>query len=385
MTTSTLPGIAVFTGSDSVRLEQEKADLFKRIRHVHGDTVSWEIFDETREDFSAFTARMVTGSLFSSFRVFIIRHSMVFFTQHVQTLHWLLDTSMSDSCVLLEIGSDDVKNQRKRKNKTELEEWWTRLRRMQNSDAQRYRVYSYEKPREYQLPEWITTIASQIYGRKIAPADAALLVDLVGTELGTLNSELEKIDIALPHGEEITTEAIRKAVDASRSASGYELAHALGTRDAPRTFKIIDSLFHHTFYGPMIVSALYRHFWQLFRIRLFGRSHKEDIRALTRKSSYAKQNEAGLRVGIAAGILTKAQKKRVYPAVIKSGIVSQAFSYSMEEYEKIFTCLCSWDVAVKTGASRAAKEELQLLCYSILHVSNVNEAAQDKGILSARV
>jgi DNA polymerase III delta subunit len=365
MNDESIPACVLLYGSDTVRLDALRDDLNARIIDRYKERVSWEVFDDAREDISSYTARMATGSLFAPFRVFVLRNTPAFFEQHASTLDWILDASLAQSCCIV-YADDTARTKKPRRGKGAFDTWVARMRQLEKKQPGLYRVHAYQKPRDYQLPEWLVSFAADTYGRNMRSDDAALLIDRAGTDLGTLRGELEKLDLMLDPATAITTEAIERVVDASRGASGFELAHALGKKDLTRAFEIIDGLFVHTFYAPLVLTALYRHFWQLFRIRLYARRHPEDIRTLQGKAGYARQNEAGFRVGVATGMLTEKQKNRVYPAVIKSGVVPQAMSFTRPHFESIFRQLHAYDKGIKTGAVQATKPTLQQLCYTLV-------------------
>ena len=69
--------------------------------------------------------------------------------------------------------------------------------------------------------------------------------------------------------------AIESVSGATRTPSAFELARALGARNLPLALDIVDSLFASSFYAPPCTAAIFRHFWGLFRIRAFAKSHPD--------------------------------------------------------------------------------------------------------------
>ena len=62
------------------------------------------------------------------------------------------------------------------------------------------------------------------------------------------------------------------------------------------------------------------------------------------------------------------EERKIYPVLIKSGIVEQAARFTEEELAKIFKWLLDFDVGSKTGKFEPTRQSLQLLCYRIVRV-----------------
>jgi hypothetical protein len=73
-------------------------------------------------------------------------------------------------------------------------------------------------------------------------------------------------------------------------------------------------------------------------------------------------------IGKAAGVLGDGQQKRIFPVLIKSGIVEQARSYSTGELSQILAWLLEFDTGFKTGKFEPTEQAMQLLCYKIIRI-----------------
>jgi DNA polymerase III delta subunit len=148
----------------------------------------------------------------------------------------------------------------------------------------------------------------------------------------------------------------------------YELAAALGQRDLPAALNVLDSLFSSNgFYAPLAVSAVFKHFWSMLKIRKFVDRNPGVLKQFNTKG-YGKdspQSMAAFQIGAAAGILTEKTKNRVFPVIIKSGIVQQAQSFTEKGMRDILGMLQRFDVDVKTGKTPPVPYNLQMLCYRI--------------------
>lgn len=84
-------------------------------------------------------------------------------------------------------------------------------------------------PPESQIPRWIAQEASR-RGKKIDPAAAGLLAAWVGSELGQLDSELEKLSLYVAGREKITAEDVGAVVAVGVRETRYALVNAIESR-----------------------------------------------------------------------------------------------------------------------------------------------------------
>lgn len=91
----------------------------------------------------------------------------------------------------------------------------------------------FRTPNRSEARGWVAAAAQRL-GHRLASGVAERLVDLVGTDLRTLRSTLEKLSIAVGVAKPIGNEAVLKVVADSRSPALWELQDALsGRRGAP--------------------------------------------------------------------------------------------------------------------------------------------------------
>ena len=90
-----------------------------------------------------------------------------------------------------------------------------------------------------QIPDWISKV---LKGKNysITPKASLLLVEFLGTDLGKINNELEKLQLILPEGSQITPELIEENIGISKDFNNFELQKALGEKDFKKAFRIID-------------------------------------------------------------------------------------------------------------------------------------------------
>ena len=75
-------------------------------------------------------------------------------------------------------------------------------------------VYESKKLYENQVAEWIRRVLSP-KGYSISPKAAQMLVEFLGTDLGKINNELEKLQLIIPKEQQITPELIEENIGIS--------------------------------------------------------------------------------------------------------------------------------------------------------------------------
>src|SRR5690606_1298968 len=113
---------------------------------------------------------------------------------------------------------------------------------------------------------WIRgVLAGQNY--TIAPKAAQMLVEFVGTDLGKINNELEKLKIILPEGTQITPQHIEENIGISKDYNNFELRKAIGERNVVKAHQIVKYFADNPKDNPMVVtvSLLFSFFSQLLQ------------------------------------------------------------------------------------------------------------------------
>ena len=202
-------------------------------------------------------------------------------------------------------------------------------------------LFESKKLYDNQVPDWIRRVlAGKQY--KITPKASQMLVEFLGTDLGKINNELEKLQLILPKGTEITPVHIEENIGISKDYNNFELRKALGDRDVVRANKIINYFGQNPKDNPTVVtiSLLFNFFSQLLQYH-----------ALTDKSQF-----------------NAAKALKVSPYFIKDYQVA-AKNYPMKKVSQIVGLLREFDVKSKgVGAINLGTDDLlKELVYKILH------------------
>ncbi|RMZ51330.1 DNA polymerase III subunit delta [Flavobacteriaceae bacterium PRS1] len=125
-------------------------------------------------------------------------------------------------------------------------------------------VYESKKLYENQVGEWIRRVLSP-KDYSITPKAAQMLVEFLGTDLSNINNELEKLQIILPKGSQITPELIEENIGINKDYNNFELRKAVGNKDVLKAQQIAKYFGDNPRSNPMVVtvSLLFNFFSQL--------------------------------------------------------------------------------------------------------------------------
>lgn len=107
--------------------------------------------------------------------------------------------------------------------------------------AKKQVVFTSDKLKDEKLPEWIQLYVNS-HKRRIGPVEAKLLADHLGSDLGKLTNEVEKLCIVTEQGGAITTDLIQRNVGISKEFNIFELQKAMGSGDHYKAQRIAHSL-----------------------------------------------------------------------------------------------------------------------------------------------
>lgn len=120
--------------------------------------------------------------------------------------------------------------------------------------------------RDYEMPRWIASYYSS-RGLDIAPEAASLLAESVGTDLGRIALETDKMLKNLPEGcTKVSVRDIETNIGISREFSIFELTKLLSSRNAPKALRTAAYIASSAKFAlPMATAALFNHFNRILR------------------------------------------------------------------------------------------------------------------------
>jgi DNA polymerase-3 subunit delta len=192
-----------------------------------------------------------------------------------------------------------------------------------------------------QIPSWIT---AQIKNRgfQISAKACTMLAEYLGTDLGRIMNEIEKLVINIPEGGTVTEEIIERNIGISKDYNIFELQDALGKKDILKANRIISHFASNPRQHPTVVvlTVLFNFFIKLMIFhQLKDRSRNNVASALS-----------------------------VNPFFVKD-YSEAAGNYGMRKLRDIIALIRQYDLKVK-GVNNATTEDGQLLkelIYKVLH------------------
>lgn len=148
-------------------------------------------------------------------------------------------------------------------------------------------VYESKKLYENQVADWIRRVLSpQKY--TISPKAAQMLVEFLGTDLSKINNELEKLQIILPKGTQISPENIEENIGISKDYNNFELRKAVGERNALKAYQIVNYFADNPKDNPMVVtvSLLFNFFSQLLHFHGLKDKSPRNVASALRVNPY---------------------------------------------------------------------------------------------------
>lgn len=148
-------------------------------------------------------------------------------------------------------------------------------------------VFESKKLYDNQVPDWIKRVLSP-KGYAITPKASQLLVEFLGTDLGKINNELEKLQIVLPKNTQITPEHIEENIGISKDYNNFELRKAIGARDSKKAFKIVQYFADNPKDNPMVVTValLFNFFSQLLQLHGMNDRNPRSVASALRVNPY---------------------------------------------------------------------------------------------------
>lgn len=119
---------------------------------------------------------------------------------------------------------------------------------------------------ENQVGDWIT---KNMKGRgySISPKASHMLVEFLGTDLGKIDNELNKLQLICEKGTTITPEIIEENIGISKDFNNFELRNAIGLKDTQKAHRIVNYFAQNPKDNPIIVtiSMLFSYFSQVLQ------------------------------------------------------------------------------------------------------------------------
>lgn len=141
-------------------------------------------------------------------------------------------------------------------------------------------VYKGKRFYDNQIPSFIQGYVDA-KGYKLHPDALRVLSAYLGTNLGLIESELEKIFIYMKgdNSQEITTSIVYEMINVDKDFNVFELMNAMGARDHAKSHFIINQMMRNVKDNPpiLILYQLFQFFSKLYRVHSKRLSNEMDI------------------------------------------------------------------------------------------------------------
>ncbi len=127
-------------------------------------------------------------------------------------------------------------------------------------------LFEGKKLYENQVPDWIRRVLAG-RGYTITPKASQMLVEFLGNDLGKVNNELEKLQLIIEPGEQITPQLVEENIGISKDFNNFELQNAIGEKDIKKAFRIIQHFAQNPKNHPLVMTMalLYNFFSKLLK------------------------------------------------------------------------------------------------------------------------
>ena len=119
-------------------------------------------------------------------------------------------------------------------------------------------LFESKKLYDNQVPAWMQKILTQS-GYTIGTKASHMLVEFLGTDLSKIKNELDKLQLVVPRGEEITPEHIEENIGISKDFNNFELQNAIGVKDHKKAFQIIQHFSQDPSSNPFVLTFALMH------------------------------------------------------------------------------------------------------------------------------
>ena len=127
------------------------------------------------------------------------------------------------------------------------------------------------RPRDYEIKSWLTEF---IRGKGLDMENKAvdMITEHLGTDIGKISNELDKLVLSLPQGTvKVTAEHVERNIGISKDFNNFELCKAVATRNGAKALAIADNFARNPKQHPLVVTlfSLFSQFRQIFIINYY--------------------------------------------------------------------------------------------------------------------
>ena len=215
----TLPIYVIFGAEEFLRLRALQ-EIVQRVVGADRDSMAVAEFDGESAKLADVLDEVRTASLLSPIRLVIVRDADDFVSEHRESLEKYLKAPSSSGVLLLTCKS------------------WPATTRLYKQVGALGGNVSCTPPKSAELPGWAAQHCQTAYHCTLEGMAARRLIDLVGPNLGQLDSELAKLSTYVSPRNTITIADVDELVGASRVEKVFGITDCIARRDAKGALEI---------------------------------------------------------------------------------------------------------------------------------------------------
>jgi DNA polymerase-3 subunit delta len=216
--------VYALTGDETFLKWQVLAGLRARILGNEGGDLGLSVFPGERAEWAAVHDELETLPFLSPRRLVVVEGADPFVTRERARLERYVATPSSAGVLVLDVQS------------------WpsnTRLAKLLPDEA----TIVCKAPTAQRLPEWCRARCASAHGKELAPAAAALLVELVGAGMGRLDQELAKLALYAGDAHRIEPADVDALVGQSRGENTWKIFDLIAAGRPAEALTLLDRLF----------------------------------------------------------------------------------------------------------------------------------------------
>lgn len=119
--------------------------------------------------------------------------------------------------------------------------------------AKQHVLFESKKLYDNQVADWVSNQIRE-KGYKVSLKAVALLTESVGSDLGRMHQELEKLMLVVPKGAEVSAEVIERNIGISKDFNNFELQKALGEGNVLKANQIVKYFAQNPKDNPLVLT-----------------------------------------------------------------------------------------------------------------------------------
>ncbi len=141
-------------------------------------------------------------------------------------------------------------------------------------------VFKSEKIKDWKITEYIKRLAKDM-DYNLSEKAAIMLAEFLGTDLGKIQGELNKLSLLVEKGSQINEVHIEENIGISKDYNMFELVNSIAARDVPKAFQIVSYFEANPKNGPLVVviGQLFGFFSKLMRMHFMKGASDGEIAA----------------------------------------------------------------------------------------------------------